>query len=168
MIVADFASYFVSSFPPIVRVFKSLIHFIDMPATLLRFWFLLLSCFGVVGSARAQSEFNCWRFGYRTGLDFPAVAMSGPPYSAASNSSFFSLEASASITNSAGLLLCYTNAEQVWDGRNQPMPNGTLSGGGNSAAQGALLLPRPGNRQQYFLLSLDCYEHRRIGGCATQ
>lgn len=135
-----------------------------MAATLIRFWLLLLACCGVAGSARAQFEFNSWRFGYRAGLDFPAAAMSGLPYPAVPNNSFFSLEASASIADSTGLLLCYTNAVQVWDRRNQPMPNGTLSGGCNSAAQGALLLPRPGNRQQYFLLTLDCSEHRRTGG----
>ena len=135
-----------------------------MAATLLRFWLLLLGCCCAVGSARAQHEFNSWRFGYQAGLNFPATAMSGPPYPDVPSSSFFALEASASIADSTGLLLCYTNAEEVWDRRNQPMPNGKLSGGCNSAAQGALLLPRPGNRQQYFLLTMDCYEHRRTGG----
>ena len=135
-----------------------------MPANLRRFWFLLLACWGVATPAHAQYEFNSWRFGYHAGLDFPAVPMSGAPYPAVPKNDFFALEASTSIADSTGLLLCYTNAEQVWDRRSQPMPNGKLSGGCNSAAQGALLLPRPGNPQQYFLLTVDCTEHRRIGG----
>lgn len=136
-----------------------------MVATLLRFWLLLVGCCGVAATARAQYEFNSWRFGYHAGLDFPAgTAPASLPGPAVPNSAFFALEASATIADSTGRLLCYTNAEQVWDRRNQLMPNGNLRGGCNSAAQGALLLPRPGNRQQYFLLTLDCFEHRMIGG----
>ena len=135
-----------------------------MAAALLRFWLLLVTCCGVVATARAQYEFNSWRFGAHAGLDFPGTPTASPPSPAASNSAFYSLEASASVADSTGRLLCYTNAEQVWDRRNQLMPNGTLRGGCNSAAQGALLLPRPGNRQQYYLLTLDCFEHRMIGG----
>ena len=135
-----------------------------MHAAFRRFWLLLVVCYGLTKPAWAQYEFNSWRFGFHAGLDFPASANALPPNAAPPNNFFFSLEASASIADSTGRLLCYTNGEQVWDRRDQPMPGGKLSGGCNSAAQGALLLPRPGNEQQYFLLTLDCYENRLIGG----
>ena len=55
------------------------------------------------------------------------MPMIGAPYSVVPKNDFFALEASASIADSTGLLLCYTDAKQVWDRRNQPMPNGKLS-----------------------------------------
>jgi len=112
----------------------------------------------------AQYEFNSWRFGLRAGLDFPPTLLASPPAPVPTNDIFYSLEASAVVADSTGALLCYSNGEQVWNRQNRLMANGTLRGGCNSAAQGALLLPRPGFRQQYFLFTVDCHENRLSGG----
>ena len=124
-----------------------------MPATFLKVVFLLvLSSLSI--AARAQYEFNAWRFGENAGLQFPAIPANGPP--APTSSPMFSIEGCASMADSAGNLQCYTNAEQVWNRLGRVMPNGQLgSGNGSNAAQGALLLQHPGQRRQYFLFTVD-------------
>ncbi len=129
-----------------------------------KFSLLLLLVIGCSHAGWAQYEFNAWRFGTQLGLQFPASAAATPPIVAVTNPTFYALEASASVADSAGNLLCYTNGEKVWNRRNQLMPNGQLSGGCHSAAQGALLLPRPEHRGQYFLLTVDCRENQLAGG----
>ncbi|MET4073479.1 gliding motility-associated C-terminal domain-containing protein [Hymenobacter sp. UYCo722] len=135
-----------------------------MSSACLRFALLAPLWLVLAAPARAQFEFSYWHFGYRAALSFYPSVPVGPPLPASINSSFSSLEASASMSDSTGRLLCYTNGEQVWNRQDRPMPNGQLVGGCASAAQGALLLPRPGYRQQYFLFTLDCAENRLRGG----
>lgn len=105
--------------------------------------------------AWAQYEFSAWRFGERAGLQFPPTPANGPP-TVVSNSSMESIEGCASVADSAGNLLCYTDAEQVWNRQGRVMPNGKLhSGNGSNAVQGALLLQHPGQRHQYLLFTVD-------------
>ena len=111
-------------------------------------------------AARAQPETRNWRFGDGAGLAFPAA---GPPV-ASSASALTSREACSAISDEEGNLLCYTNAEQVWDRNNAPMPNGALHFGHNSATQGALLVPSPGGRREYYLFTVDAAERELAGG----
>lgn len=102
----------------------------------------------------AQRETYNWRFGSNSGVSFPASG--GPPV--ATTSSMAALgEACASISDAAGNLRCYSNAVQVWDRTNAPMPNGQLrpDNAAVSATQGALLVPSPGNAQEYYLFTVD-------------
>ena len=73
-------------------------------------------------------------------------------------------EASSSISDKAGVLQCYTNAEQVWDRTNTRMPNGQLTGSHFSATQGALLVPAPEQLGRYYLFTVDAQENRFVGG----
>ncbi len=110
--------------------------------------------------AQAQPATSNWRFGNQVGLVFPAT---GPP-TAATGSALTSYEAGSSVSDGAGNLLCYTNAVQVWDRNNAPMPNGALSGSSASATQGALLLPKPGSTQEYYLFTVDAIENGLASG----
>lgn len=91
---------------------------------LLLAFFLLL-----IGTVKAQPERRNWRFGIGAGLAFLA---SGPP-AVTAGSALTSVEACSAISDANGMLLCYTNAEQVWDRNNAPMPNGALRFGNVSA-----------------------------------
>ena len=96
-----------------------------MKNTFLLFLFLLSPFF-----LFSQGEFNQWRFGWYAGLDFnftPPVSVSG--------SSMYSYFSSASISDSLGNLLFYSNGESIWNKNNQLMPNGNgLNGTINTQA----------------------------------
>jgi hypothetical protein len=98
----------------------------------------------------AQKESNMWYFGWNTALDFN----SGFPVDV-TNNAMYSIEGSASISDSAGSLLFYSNGENVWDRNHMIMPNGDSLGGHQSATQAALIVPYPNNPNLYFLFTLQ-------------
>ncbi|QKG52773.1 hypothetical protein [Hymenobacter sp. BRD67] len=110
----------------------------------------------------AQYEFNAWRFGSNAGLLFPATPASGPPQP--DGSSFFAIEGCASIADSAGNLLLYTNAEQVYSRSGVQLSGGQLGSGGSNAVQGAILLKHPGPAHQYLLFKVDEAQNLFVGG----
>ena len=59
-----------------------------------------------------QGEYNQWRFGYGSGLDFN----SGFPIVV--ESSIQSSESAASVSDCSGQLLFYTDGETVWSSNN--------------------------------------------------
>ncbi len=109
--------------------------------------------------AKAQYD-NVWAFGDSAGIDFSG----GIPQPI--KTSIKSVEGCASICNSKGQLLFYTDGTDVWNRNHKLMPNGkNLLGprynGHNitySTAQGALIMPIPGNTDQYYIFSLGCAE----------
>ena len=122
--------------------------------------YLLLALLLSVGPAWAQRETYNWRFSSSAGLNFPA---SGPPTATSSSLAEMGGEASTSASDAAGNLRCYSNAVQVWDRTDAPMPNGRLrpNNAAASATQGALLVPNPGNAQEYYLFTVDAYTATR-------
>lgn len=107
--------------------------------------------------AYSQSFNNNWVFGDSIGINFST----GEPV-------FFNSaiqtagEACASISDSVGNLLFYTNGEKVWDGTHHIMPNGDnleigyfLSGYGSTISQGVLISPLPGNDNLYYIIYLS-------------
>lgn len=112
----------------------------------------LLSC-----SAFTQSYDNNWVFGDSAGLNFSG----GEP-------SFFytginSHESCASISDSNGNLLFYTNGEKIWNRNNAVMPNGDSIHIGllvpgfypSSITQGVLILPIPESDSEYYLFQIQ-------------
>jgi hypothetical protein len=118
--------------------------------------------------AIAQNENNRWVFGgapFPTNppsLDFNSGAPVGVPNVPVP--SYYSAEAAASVAHSTtGTLLFYTDAQKVFTAGNVAMPNGgatftTDLGGCNSSTQGALILPRPGVPNHYYIFTVDCTE----------
>lgn len=110
----------------------------------------------------AQYE-NFWAFGSNAGINFN----SNPPQVV--RTAIKTNEGSASICDDQGRLLFYTDGTDVWDRNNSVMPNGNdLPGIGvnvtGSTTQGALIIPRPGNSQQYYVFSLACIESGFFSG----
>ena len=68
------------------------------------------------------------------------------------------VEATASISDTSGNLLFYSNGEWVMNAQDSIMPNGSGLLGCNSSTQGALIVPRPQNPDQYYLFTTSCYE----------
>lgn len=98
----------------------------------------------------AQNEFNVWHFSNASALDFN----SGSPV-VLYTSSIGTLEGSASICDSAGQILFYTDGSYVWDRTDGFMLNGAGLQGDESSTQSALICPDPGNISQYYIFTAD-------------
>lgn len=104
------------------------------------------TCMSIVSIA--QKEGNNWFFGYRSGLNFD----NGQPVF--QKGSINQWEGSASISDSKGRLLFYTNGGFVWDKNHKLMPNGKGLKGHNSSTQSSIIVPKPGNSNLYYLFTV--------------
>ena len=122
-------------------------------------------------SAHAQKEGNIWHFGIGAALDFN----SGAPV-VTSPSSIFAFEGSASIADADGNLLFYTNgggrdsvlsgqpSGKIWNRNHEVMYDmGNTEGGGFSAAQSSVIIPKPGAPGRYYLFTMEEVEYD-VGG----
>ncbi|HUM47239.1 MAG TPA: T9SS type A sorting domain-containing protein [Chitinophagales bacterium] len=109
--------------------------------------FLLLIAASI--TCHAQKQTNKWYFGSGAALDFN----SGAPvsiYPAQCNTS----EGSASISDTAGNLLFYTDGITVWNKNHQQMVNGFGLTGDFSSSQSALIVPLPGSDSLYYVFTV--------------
>jgi gliding motility-associated-like protein len=97
----------------------------------------------------AQGEGNIWYFGSYAGLDFNG----GSPV-ALTNGALSTAEGCASISNSAGSLLLYTDGITVWNRDHLAMPNGTGLLGDPSATQSGIIVPKPGSPNVYYVFTV--------------
>lgn len=103
--------------------------------------FLSINCF-------SQGEANIWYFGRYAGLDFN----SGNPV-ALSNSRLTTNEGCATISNSNGQLLFYTDGITIWDKSHNIMPNGRGLLGHPSSTQSALIIPKPNSNTIFYVFT---------------
>ncbi len=105
--------------------------------------------FAIYLKSAAQKQNNVWYFGYKAGLDFntdPPTPIEG---------AIEAFEGCASISDSLGNLLFYTNGEKAWDRNHNLMPNGTGLLGGYSSTQEALIVPLPNSCSKYYLFTAE-------------
>ncbi|MES2591379.1 MAG: gliding motility-associated C-terminal domain-containing protein [Bacteroidota bacterium] len=105
---------------------------------------LLFACFSM-----AQNEGNIWYFGDHAGLDF-----NGSSPVALTNGALSTIEGCATISTNAGMLRFYTDGITVWNNTHTPMPNGNSLSGDLSATQSALIIPKPGNINIYYIFTV--------------
>lgn len=128
------------------------------------FAILILLVFGLgISVSKAQNSdirrTYKWYFGNKAGIDFS----SGTPVPI-TNSAMMAYEGCASISDTCGNLLFYTNGDTIWNAINQPMANGTGLMGCWSSTQTALIIPQPGNDSLYYLFTVDCGENAGANG----
>lgn len=102
-------------------------------------------------SLQAQ-EHNIWYFGATAGLDFN----SGIP-TPLSDGQINTYEGTASIADSEGNLLFYTDGRIIWNQNHQIMENGEDLMGHNSATQSALIIPKPGSHQRFYVFTVAAW-----------
>ena len=102
--------------------------------------------------ATAQKEANIWYFGSYAGLDFN----SGTPI-ALTNGKLSTQEGCATISDSNGDLLFYTDGTTVWNKNHQVMLNGTGLKGHTSSTHSALIVPKPNSSSIYYIFTVDQY-----------
>jgi len=104
------------------------------------------------GTLPAQRESYNWFFGSNAGITFntpntePDAMLSGALNSA---------EGCAAISDGTGRLLFYTDGETVWNKNHVRMPGGTGLSGDRSSTQSAIIIPRPGQTNLYYILTTD-------------
>ena len=108
----------------------------------------------------AQKEENIWYFGDRAGINFNT----SPP-TALTDGVINTNEGVATISDSDGNLLFYTDGSTIWNRNHGIMDNGTDLGGNSTTTQSGVIVPRPQNPNIYYVFSVGC--EAGIGGCAT-
>ena len=98
----------------------------------------------------SQKEANIWYFGRNAGLDFN----SGNPVPLM-GSQMNTYEGCASIADSNGKLLFYTDGSTIWNKNHSVMLNGTGLKGFWSSTNSAIIVPKPGNPNRYFVFTVD-------------
>ncbi|PCJ88420.1 MAG: hypothetical protein COA57_03330 [Flavobacteriales bacterium] len=114
---------------------------------------LILFFFSVLAfslTALAQKHDYYWYFGNGAGIEFH----SGKPKTL-QNSNLFTEEGSASVSDSEGRLLFYTNGVKVWNRQHNLMPNGTGLWGHVSSTQSALIVKKPGSTTLFYIFTID-------------
>lgn len=126
----------------------------------MRFLVILLISL-VYQDAIAQNESQNWIFGYKAGLSFSADGA----VQYITGSTMDAAEGSACISDASGNLLLYTDGRNVYDRNHIIMPGGNyLEGtglmGDTSATQAAVIVPRPGYPDIYYIFTVDEPHHQ--------
>lgn len=116
----------------------------------MRLKLLLLALFVSISSLYAQKEGNTWHFGFGAGLDF-----NNSPPTAIMNGQLITDEGCATISDSDGKLLFYTDGIRVWNRFHQQMPTGNNLFGDPSSTQSAVIVPYPGKPELYYIFTVD-------------
>lgn len=101
-------------------------------------------------TALSQKEGLIWYFGDHAGLDF----REGSPKSL-DNSSLYTIEGCATISDTDGNLLFYTDGIEVYNRNHQRMPNGFDLYGDPSSTQSGVIVPIPNDSTRYFIFTVD-------------
>lgn len=99
----------------------------------------------------AQSPAGIWYFGNRAGLDFN----NGPTPIVLNDGEMITFEGCATLGDSFGNLLFYTDGINVWNNNHNIMPNGTGLLGDPSSTQSAIIVPKPSNPNLYYIFTVD-------------
>ncbi|MDF3026584.1 MAG: hypothetical protein K0S23_891 [Fluviicola sp.] len=114
-------------------------------------YLISLTFFCISTTNFAQHMADKWYFGNMAGLDFSG----GTPVPITS-SQMAAGEGSASVSDPVtGDLLFYTDGINVWNANNTIMPNGSGLMGGISSTQVALIVPKPGSNNDYYIFTSD-------------
>lgn len=105
-----------------------------------------------MGQAGFSQQANIWYFGINAGLDFTG----GPPV-AITNGALVTDEGCASVCDNSGNLLFYTDGVKVWDAAHTHINPSTPLLGHASSTQSAVIIPKPGNPNRYFIFTQ--YQH---------
>ena len=113
-------------------------------------FYLIISLTIFLQTAQAQKKENSiWYFGNMAGLSF----LNTPP-TPLTNGAMNTDEGCASVADSNGVLLFYTNGFFVWNKNHVIMTNGSGLEGTTSGTQSSLILKKPGADSLYYIFTL--------------
>ena len=111
-------------------------------------FFLLTALLIRFSDTFSQNENKVWYFGSAAGLDFNT----SPP-TILTNGAMSTSEGCASIANSSGSLLFYTDGTKVIDNSHAIMANGNGLFGSPSSSQSGVIVKRPGSTTLYYVFT---------------
>jgi len=100
---------------------------------------------------RMQRQADLWYFGENAGIDF----RSGNAVADTSEDVMTAYKTSATICDSAGNLLFFTNGRKVWDRTFALMDNASGLDGDLGVTQPCIIVPKPDDPTIYFIFTLD-------------
>jgi gliding motility-associated-like protein len=106
----------------------------------------------------SQQETNIWYFGTNAGITFAT----NPP-TALTNGALSTGEGCATICDATGNLLFYTDGVTVYNKTHLMMDNGFGLHGNISSTQSAIILPRPGSTNIYYIFTTDVENMNNYG-----
>ncbi|MGB2385971.1 MAG: T9SS type B sorting domain-containing protein [Flavobacteriaceae bacterium] len=120
----------------------------------------------------SQAEASHWYFGNGAGLIFDVSTGTVTSTDAASNT-ISTNEGCSSISDFNGNLLLYTDGRNVWDKNHNIMSNadynaGTGLMGDPSSTSSGLIVPKPGNPNQYYIFTVDEPHHQNAFAFPSQ
>ncbi len=113
-------------------------------------YFIFIFLVLIFNYSLAQKEATNWYFGQNAGLNFS----SGAPV-ADTNGSLSTLEGCATISDTNGNLLFYTDGTTVWNRNHIVMPSGFPLEGDSSSSQSAIIVPKPSAINIYYIFTVD-------------
>ena len=99
----------------------------------------------------SQQEASNWYFGENAGIQFDPDTGAVTPLT---NGQINTKEGCASISNQNGELLFYTDGSTVYDRSHATMPNGNGLLGDDSSTQSAIVVPKPGDPNIYYIFTV--------------
>ncbi len=103
----------------------------------------------------SQQEASVWYFGQNAGIKFDALGN----VTALTDGQLDTAEGCATISDSSGNLLFYTDGITVWNKNHAVMLNGNGLMGHPSSSQSATIVPKPGSTNLYYIFTLDYEVH---------
>lgn len=114
----------------------------------------------LVAPSIAEGQFaNRWYFGNHAGLNFNT----SPP-SPLVDGQMNAREGCSSICDAEGNILFYTNGATVYDRTHQPMFNSNGLLGHTSSRSAAIIVPKPGQKNIFYIFSADALENNFANG----
>lgn len=104
-------------------------------------------------SVFSQNEASVWYFGRNAGIKFN----SNGTVTALTDGQLNTMEGSATISDTNGDLLFYTDGITVYNKNHQIMVNGSGLAGDISSTQSATIVPKPGSANLYYVFTLDAF-----------
>jgi gliding motility-associated-like protein len=124
---------------------------------------LLYVIFFYVNMYCSAQQYNNWYFGLTAGISFNAAANAATPR-ATNDNAMISDEGNATISDSLGNLLFYTNGVSVYNKEHEIMLNGDQLNGNLSSFQSSIIVPHPGNKKLYYLFTSDAVDNNFANG----
>src|SRR6185295_14247680 len=112
--------------------------------------FSFLSFQAIAQQTIYQKRMWNWYFGNYSAINFST----GSPVTV-NNSPMASAEGTASISDTSGNLLFYTNGSTVYNKDNAVMVNGTGLKGSGISAQSSVIVPAPGSQTLYYIFTTN-------------
>ncbi|MGB8191487.1 MAG: PKD domain-containing protein [Chitinophagaceae bacterium] len=117
------------------------------------YWFLAC-CLLLVNTSLKSQQGNIWYFGNFAGVNFNT----NPP-SALGDGQTNTLEGTSVMCDSTGKVLFYTDGRTIFNRDHDQMLNGFGLKGHKSSYQSSIIVPKPGDRNIYYIFTADAWEN---------